>query len=122
MLCVAWPWMDPWPPNSQCGCCPGAGGVGDGQGSRDALRTLCAPHCSAQLSGNGTGTPSSSAHLWGKAGPDFRDVSLGKGMCSQGHHTWERCIFPSFETFDGILFKGVDDTSVCNYSSFLLVS
>lgn len=52
------------------GCCPRAGGLGHGQGSRDAVRTPCASCSSAQLAG-----------LWEwHRDPFFLSPSLGQSL------------------------------------------
>lgn len=80
MLCVAWVWRVPWPPNSHLAAAQGQEGLDmdRGAGMLWEHRVLHAALPSSLDSRNGTGTPSSSAHLWGKA---CLDQTAGTPRC-----------------------------------------
>lgn len=107
------------------GCCPRAGGLGHGQGCRGStvcFVRLCPARSAPETARGPLPHPIAGALLLWTSSLGHHDVSLEKGMCSQEKYTWERCIVPSLQSFDGVHCKGTDDESVCNYSNILLVS
>lgn len=69
MLCAAGLWRVPWPPNSHLAAAQGQKGLNMDRGARVLWENRVPPAALPSLldSGNGTGIPSCSAHLWGKA-------------------------------------------------------
>lgn len=83
MLCVAWPRRVLWPLNSRLATAQGQEGLDMDRGA-GMLWEHCVLHPalpSSLDSGNGTGTPSSSAHLRGKA---CLDQTCGTPRCLPG--------------------------------------